>query len=254
MYRINELSKIAGISTRTLRYYDSIGLLSPTINKKNKYRLYTETEIDLLQQILFYKELGFSLSEISNLIHDDKFSFLEALYFHKEKLVMKQKRLTNLLRTIDKTILKEKGETTMSNEDKFINLKESIINENEEKYGQEIRKRYGDDIINASSDKIRRMSKWEFNEAKRRGKEIRTKLSNALQIDDPSSKEAQEVCSLHEEWIKMYWSTYSKEAHFALVEMYTKDERFKAYYEEVGSGATEFLFKAMSIYLKKDHK
>lgn len=253
MYKINELSKLAGVSTRTLRYYDNIGLLSPSQIADNNYRLYTEKEIDLLQQILFYKELGFSLTEIKDIVNNDDFDFLDALNFHKEKLTLKQERLNKLLNTINQTIRKEKKEIKMTNEEKFKNLKEDMIKENETKYGFEIREKYGDTVINQSNEKMRKMSKWQMNEAKRLGEDINVKLAIALKTNNPSSIDATEVCQMHQTWIKLYWPTYSIEAHLGLVDMYTKDERFKAYYEKVGEGATEFLKEAMNIYLKKDH-
>lgn len=251
MYKINELSKLAGVSTRTLRYYDKIGLLSPSNIAENNYRIYSEKEIDLLQQILFYKELGFSLTDIKSILNSDKFEFLEALYYHKEKLTLKQERLNKLLYTINQTIKKEKGEIKMSNDEKFKNLKEEYISNNESAYGNEIKEEFGTDTIEASYEKIRKMSKWEFNEAHRLGKEINKLLAIALKTNDPMSEEASRVCEMHQKWIQMYWATYSTEAHLGLVDMYTNDERFKAYYEKVGEGATEFLKQAMNIYLKK---
>ena len=252
MYKINDISKLAGISTRTLRYYDTIGLLMPSKIADNNYRLYSEKEIDTLQQILFYKELGFSLSEIKDIVNDDNFDFLEALYFHKEKLQLKQERLSKLLETINKTIKHELGETKMSNDEKFQNLKDNLIKENEEQYGKEAKELYGEETVELSYEKMRKMSKWEFNEANRIGKEINILLARALTTKDPSSTQSKEVCALHQKWIKMYWNEYSIEAHLGLVKMYTEDERFKAYYENVGEGATAFLYEAMKLYLKKD--
>ncbi len=95
------------------------------------------------------------------------------------------------------------------------------------------------------------MSKWEFDEANKISKDVIILLEKALKTGDPSSKISRKICKLHETWIKMYWPTYSKDAHLALVKMYTEDERFKAYYENVGEGATEFLFRAMVIYLNQ---
>lgn len=253
MYKINEIAKLAGISTRTLRYYDTIKLLSPSYIADNNYRYYTEKEIDTLQQILFYKELSFTLEDIKDIITDKNFDFVNALTEHRKRLISKQAQIEKLLDTIDKTIQKEKGEIKMKNEEKFKGLIEEEILENEENYGTEIRNLYGNDTIDASYQKMRKMSKWEFNEAKRLALEINEKLGQALIIGDPSSDLAMELCELHATWIKMYWSTYTKEAHIKLVEMYTIDERFTAYYDKVGENATTFLFQAMKLYIKKDH-
>ncbi len=141
----------------------------------------------------------------------------------------------------------------MTNDEKFAGLKEKQINENEDKYGEELRKLYDVENIEGSYKKIRKMSKWEFNDAKRLEKEIREKLSYAIKEGSYSCNLAMEVCELHEKWIKMYWTSYTKQIHLKLIEMYTIDERFKAYYEKVGKGATTFLYQAMQLYVKKDH-
>ncbi len=253
MYKINELSKLANVSTRTLRYYDTIGLLSPALVGENNYRLYTSKEVDLLQQILFYKELGFSLKKIRSIIYTDDFDFLVALNYHKRQLIMKKNRLNKLLETIDKTIEKEKGERNMSDNEKFINLKEKLINENNEKFGDELEELYGRETITTSHDKLRKMSRWELEHADKLRNDINQQLSIALATGNPKSVQAMKVCKMHQEWIKLYWNTYTIEAHLSLTEMYTSDSRFREYYEKSGKGATDFLFAAMKEYLKKDH-
>lgn len=253
MYKINDVAKIAGISTRTLRYYDNIGLLSPSYTAENSYRFYTDIEIDLLQQILFYKEFGFSLKEIKAILIDEEFNIIDLLDQQKSRIKEKHRQLSKLLITIEKTIRKEKGEIIMSNDEKFLGLKEDEIKDNEEKYGKELRNLYTENAIKESYQKIRKMSSWEFNESKRLAKEIDEKLSAALQTNDINSTLSMEVCLLHKKWIKMYWSNYSKDAHLKLVEMYTLDKRFKEYYDKSGVGATIFLYNSMQLFLKKDH-
>lgn len=78
-YSINKLAKLAGVSTRTLRYYDEIGLLSPERISSNGYRVYGQKEVDLLQQILFYRELGVSLDEIKNIVWSKDYDGIAAL-------------------------------------------------------------------------------------------------------------------------------------------------------------------------------
>jgi len=95
---------------------------------------------------------------------------------------------------------------------------------------------------------MRKMSKWEFEEATTLEKTILTKLGQ-LYTSNPTSKEAQDLCDLHQKWIQFYWPTYSPEAHIQLVKMYTEDPRFTSYYDKVGQGATIFLYQAMKHYL-----
>lgn len=249
-YSVSELAKLSGVSRRTLHYYDSIDLLKPQSIKQNGYRVYTSKQIDTLQQILFYKELGFELSEIKTILLSDKFDYLKALLSQLDALKEKQKHINTLIENVTKTISSLKGETTMTDNEKFEGFKKSIINKNEKLYGREIRKKYGDSTVDEFNLNIINMSKDSYENAEELSNRINDKLKEALLQNDPSSAPAQEACCLHEQWIKMYWGEkhYSKQAHLQLGKMYTADERFKKYYDAIGEGAAELLYKALKIY------
>ncbi len=140
----------------------------------------------------------------------------------------------------------------MSNMDKFDNLKDQVLIENEEKYGNEIRSKYGEEEVNSSYKKVRGMTEAKWNETELLGEEILEKLKQSFDSKDPSSDEAQELCDMHRRWLCMFWgdSMYSKEAHKSLAEGYVQDERFTAYYDKVGEGCTIFLRDAINIYCK----
>lgn len=118
-HTVKQLTTLSGISIRTLRFYDQIGLLKPAYYGNNRYRYYEEEQILLLQQILFYRELGFSLDEIKKIINSDKFNKIDALNFHKEKLIESLNKTKKLIQTIDQTILYLKGEVAMNAEELF---------------------------------------------------------------------------------------------------------------------------------------
>jgi DNA-binding transcriptional MerR regulator len=118
-YTINELSKISGISTRALRYYDQIGLLVPERIISNGYRIYSVKEVDILQQILFYRELGVSLDEIKKLINAPDYDKEKSLQIHLVSLLNKQKQIAVLINNVRKTIASLKGATVMSDKEKF---------------------------------------------------------------------------------------------------------------------------------------
>ena len=161
-YTINNLSKLAGVSTRTLRYYDEIGLLKPKRISTSGYRIYGEDEVNLLQQILFYKELDLSLEKIRSIVNSEDFDCVAALYEHKKNLLERQKQIEKLLNNVDKTLLSLKGEEEMSNREKFEGFKKDIIQNNEEKYGKEIRKKYGDEKVNESNkNNIKKVKEYE---------------------------------------------------------------------------------------------
>jgi DNA-binding transcriptional MerR regulator len=109
-YTIQKLAKLAGVSTRTLRYYDELGLLSPARISSNGYRIYGQKEINCLQQILFYREIGVSLEEIRNILESKDFDRLSALQSHLTALVARQKQLGLLISNVEKTIKDMKGE------------------------------------------------------------------------------------------------------------------------------------------------
>lgn len=252
MYLINELAKIASISTRTLRYYDQIGLLKPSHTAESGYRMYDENQVDQLQQILIYKRLGFDLKQIKSMLYDAHFDETKALESHLTSLEQELKDIKTLINTVRKTINHQKGGLIMTDQDKFEGLKEKQIQDNESTYGKEIREKYGDQAVDESNKKLKSQSKQDYDHANQLSIDILNKLKEALLTNDPTSDIAQEVCQMHQSWIKLYWPTYRSEAHLALVNMYLTDERFKAYYEKVGEGATQLLVNAMTIYLNKE--
>jgi phosphoribosylaminoimidazole-succinocarboxamide synthase len=113
VYTVKKFALLAGVSVRTLHYYDELGLLKPRYRRENGYRLYDEESIILLQQIMFFRELGFSLDEIGKIISCPEFDVLEALKSHRNLLVEKSERLGELISTVDKTIKRLKGEDKM---------------------------------------------------------------------------------------------------------------------------------------------
>jgi len=118
-YTVNKLAKLSGVSIRTLRFYDAIGLLKPAFYGTNNYRYYDEEQILILQQILFYREIGFPLSDIQRIINSDDFNKIDALISHKHILAQGLDRTKKLINTIDQTIAHLRGERIMRNEELF---------------------------------------------------------------------------------------------------------------------------------------
>ena len=160
---INELVKLSGVSARTLRYYDEIGLLRPSAVGGNGYRQYSQEDIDRLQQILFYRELDFKLEEIKKLLDHSDYEVKEALKKQSELLKKKRQFIDNLLITIEQTIQTMEGELMMTNEQKFDVFKNKFIKENEKSYGHEIRDKYGEAQVEASNKKFREMTEEQYN-------------------------------------------------------------------------------------------
>jgi len=247
-YTINRLAKMAGVSTRTLRYYDEIGLLSPARISSNGYRIYGRKEIDRLQQILFYRELGVPLEEIRKIISSKDFNELAALESHLSALLARRKQLDMLIANVEKTIKAAKGEMIMSDREKFEGFKKRLIDENEQKYGSEIRAKYGDEAVDRSNAKLMGMSMEQYEEYEKLTVQFHETLKAAFEQGDPAGELAQKACELHKKWLCFFWDKYSKEAHIGVTRMYVSDPRFTAYFDKIAEGCAAFLRDAVQIY------
>jgi DNA-binding transcriptional MerR regulator len=247
-YTVQKLSKLAGVSTRTLRYYDEIGILKPARINSSGYRIYGQAEVDRLQQILFYRELGVSLENIKDLVTAPSFDGAKALREHHEKLLAKREQLDLLIANVEKTIAVTEGRITMSNKEKFEGFKQKMIDENEKKYGNEVREKYGKDAVEKSNKAFKNMSEEDYNRMTKLGEEVSEVLSEAIKTGDPAGELAQKAVDLHKQWISMAWGQYSKEAHAGVAQMYVDDERFTAYYDKEQPGTAVFLRDAIFIY------
>ncbi|MCB2290519.1 MerR family transcriptional regulator [Clostridium sp. CS001] len=252
-YTVQKLGKLAGVSTRTLRYYDEIGILKPARINSSGYRIYGEIEVDGLQQILFYRELGVSLDSIKEIVTSPSFDGTIALREHREKLLEKRNQLDTLIANVDKTIALTGGVIKMSNKEKFEGFKKNIIDNNEKKYGKEIREKYGKDTIEKSNAKMMNMTQEQYGEVTKLTEQVIATLAEAFKNGDPASDIAQKAADLHKKWLTYYWSEYSKEAHAGLAQMYVDDERFTAYYDEKQPGTAAFLRDAVFIYTGMNH-
>ena len=248
MYSIKELVEMSGVSARTLRYYEEIGFFRPNRSNENNYRIYGEKEVDILQDILFFRELGFSLKEITKILQSDNYDRTSIMKDHLTRLREKKEKIDMLIDNVEKTILATKGEYIMGDKEKFEGFKRKLVEENELKYGEEIREKYGYEKIDESNAKVMNLSDCEYVKVEKLAKEINEGLKEAFEIGEPSSELAQKVCELHKEWLGYFWSFYSKEAHLSLAEAYVSDPRFKKYYDDIAVGCAEFLRDALVIY------
>ncbi|WP_416044933.1 MerR family transcriptional regulator (plasmid) [Clostridium tyrobutyricum] len=249
-YTINKLAKLAGVSSRTLRYYEEIDLLSPSRMSTNGYRIYTQQEIDRLQQILFYRELGVSLEKIKNILLSEDFDRKKTLKSHLSVLLERRKQLNLLIDNVKKTMKFMEGKIVMSNQEKFKGFLKKMVDDNECEYGDEIRKKYGNASVDFFNKKILDMSKERYIELEKLTDELNITLKAAFEQGDPSSELAKKACELHKKWLCFYWNNCTKEAHIGLTQMYVDDPRFTAYYDKIEVGCAKFLRDAVYVYYK----
>ena len=203
-YTVNKLSKMSGVSARTLRYYDEIGLLKPVRIAVSGYRLYGQKEVDILQQILFYRELDFPLDEIKSIIYSADFDLEQSFNHHLAELCNKRRRLDVLINNVTKSMSVMKGETAMTDKEKFEGFKQSLIDENEQKYGDEIRTKYGNETVDASNTKLKGLTQEQYDEGERLRIAYEDKLKEALATGNPNGDLAQEACDLHRQWLCVF--------------------------------------------------
>ncbi len=251
-YSIREVSELAGVSARTLRYYDEIGLLKPLEVSGAGYRYYGKYELTLLQQILFYRERGLDLKQIQKIVYQDDFDIMSALQEHLKELEVKRRHTESLIRTVEQTIRSMKGEYEMSDKEKFQAFKERIVRENEEKHGAEIREKYGDEEMDAANRKMLNLTEEEYERFQNLGEEIKTRLKEAVLVgENPESECGKRIVILHKEWLGKTWKQYTREAHTAIGNMYISDERFKLYYDKEVAGCAEFLEAAIRFWVNE---
>lgn len=250
-YAISALARCAGISTRTLRYYEEIGLLIPARINSSGYRIYGDAEVKKLHQILFYKSMGLELGKVKEIMEDPNYDKLQAMERHLSRLKMEKSRMEQLIQNASDTISEMKGEIKMKDQDRFKGFMKEIVEENDKKYGKEIREKYGEEEVEEANRNMMNMSKEEYERWKQLEEQVQKQLTLAVETGDPASEAAMETCRLHKEWLGLCGAKYSKEYHKGLAEMYGADPRFAAYYDNAAPGAAAFLRDAIMIFCQK---
>lgn len=246
-YSVKQLAQLAGVSIRTLHYYDKVGLLRPARRAESRYRYYSKEELYRLQQILFYKELDYSLKDIARILDDPDFDLINSLRDHKRELMKRSGRLRQLLDTIDKTILSLKNKEGMITDEEIY---AGFAKEEVPEIKKEVAERWGADKLEATENNIRKMSKTEWAEVQQEGEEISRWLANLMHLE-PSAAEVQRVVKEHHRYMNQFY-TIGIPAYRGLGNMYVTDERFKGYYENFREGLAGFLNKAIRVFCDND--
>jgi DNA-binding transcriptional MerR regulator len=243
MYTIKQLADLAGVSRRTLHYYDELGLLKPALVADNGYRYYDSGSLLQLQQILLYKELGLELSQIKHILKDPEFDILSALQIHRQSLQEKIEHLDALIQTVDSTLMHLMGEVDMSEE----NIFEGFSAEKQKQYEAEALERWGDhaaqsiQVWNSYSDERQR-------EIKQEGSQIYRSI--AANMD--KGADSPEIQSLLARWHKhvRYFYEPTNEMLEGLGIMYCDNPDFNATFSNIHPDLPAFLKKAISIYVE----
>ena len=250
-YSIQVLARLSGTTTRTLRWYDQIGLLKPSRTAESGHRYYGPAEVDRLQDILYYRALGVGLSQIKACLDDPAFDRLAALRSHLAALEAERARLDGLIRSVKDTIRAQERDEIMNDEQKFEVFKQRAVAWNEDTYGREIRARYGDAQVDEAHAAVMGLTQSQYREWSRLGGEIQRRLEAAVQSAlSPESGAGQEIAALHRQWLTAAGGPYDPAKHRGLAELYVADPRFTAYYDRDVPGCARFLRDAVAHWVK----
>ncbi len=224
---VKELSKLSGTSVRTLHFYDEINLLKPAFVGDNGYRYYKEPQLMILQQILFFKELGLELKDIQVLMKQGDSDRLKTLMSHRDLVMQKSRRMKTLIQTIDKTIKHLEGDRKMKNEELF----EGFIPEKQTEYETYLKNRFGADnpAFAESQKNVKGWSKADWQKVGEEWNLICQDLAELMQKKQKhDSSSVQSVIKRHFDWIKKFW-TPNKESYSGLGKGYLGFEWKKAF-------------------------
>jgi DNA-binding transcriptional MerR regulator len=245
-YSVKELADLAGVSPRTLHYYDEIDLLQPSAVESNGYRQYDKGAVVRLQQILFYKELGLCLKEIKVMLEDSDFDMVTALEAHKSTLEQKAGRILDILDTIENTIEHLKGENIMSDEELFKGFDEA----QQVEYEKEVVERWGADNLAYKQSTQRWGSYSDARKGEILGEMQAITLGLVEHIEkDPADPDVQELVGRQHRWVNYFWDC-GFEQFEALGQGYASDPKFSEMYQGYHSNLPDFFYKAIQHYVK----
>ena len=236
--QIKEFAEITGVSVRTLHYYDEIGLLVPAcVDRVTGYRYYNENSLLRMQEILFYRELDFSLKSIGEILSSPNYDKNKALNEQKYLLTLKKERLERLISAIDGAV---KGENVMpAFDDREIEM-----------YKAEAREKWGKtDAYKEHAEKTKHYSKEKWNHLAEGMNDILAEFAVCMKKgEEPASAEAQNLVKMLKNHITENYYLCTNEILEGLGQMYVADERFKNNIDKHADGTAEFICKAIGVY------
>jgi len=242
-YKVGEVARLGRVSVRTLHHYDEIGLLEPSGRTESGYRSYSDADLERLQQILFFRELGLSLEDIAKAMNDPRFDRVEALVAQHDLLARKRDALTKMIDAVDKALAAAREGVTMNKEEMF----EVFGDFDPSEYEDEVKERWGDtDAYAESARRTARYTKadWQRFKAENEANAARivALFDAGVNPDDPQAIEVAEEARL---LIDRWFYPLSKEMHAALGEMYVADPRFKEHYDSRREGLAQWFRDAI---------
>ncbi|MDK2808886.1 MAG: hypothetical protein PWP24_1623 [Clostridiales bacterium] len=239
--KINEVAKRTGITVRTLHYYDEIGLLPPSEITEAGYRLYDDTSLETLQQILFFRELEFSLQEIKSIMENPAYKKEEALCKQRDLLLKKRARMDQLIQLLNDRI---KGDRTMN----FQAFDQTELEQAKNEYAKEAKERWGTTrAYQEYEEKTASYSKEQWNLQNKEGAALLKEFA-AHRLEAPDSKDAFALVKKWQSFITANFYTCTLEILSGLGQMYIADSRFQMNIDKNGVGTAQFMADAIAAY------
>ncbi|WP_394825649.1 MerR family transcriptional regulator [Pendulispora albinea] len=240
MYKIGQLARLAHISVRALHHYDDIDLVRPSGRSESGYRLYTERDLERLQQVLFFRELGFPLERIARILADPTFDRRAALIEQRARLTADAERTRALIELVDRTLSTMDEGAPMKPEDMFEGFDPS-------KYEEEAKARWGHTEAYAQSLERARsygQADWQtiHAEAAATTRAFAELFQSGVSSGDPR---AMDLAEQHRQHIDRWFYACSYAMHVGLGRMYVADARFAASYEKYAAGLAQFIADAI---------
>ena len=241
-YTVGKVAELSGVTIRTLHHYDEVGLLSPGGRSAAGYRIYEDSDLERLQRILFYRELGFTLDEISTIVDDPHTDALGHLRRQRKLLTGRIDRLSAMVEAIDYEMEARTMDIPLTPEERL-----EIFGEfRPEDYAEEAEQRWGDtDSYKESQRRVSSYNKEDWQQLKAEEEEIRARLAEAFEAGlAPDSEEAMAAAEAHRQHISRWFYECTYEIHRGLTEMYVSDERFRSNYDTKPPGLADFIRQA----------
>lgn len=239
---VGELARAARVTVRTLHHYDEIGVLRPGRRSAAGYRLYGHQDVDRLQRILGYRELGFPLEEIAALL-DGGGDPADQLRAQHRLLTERLDRLRRMVATLEITMEAHQMGIRLTPQE----MLEVFGDADPGQYAQESEQRWGDtDPYRESQRRTSQYTKADWLQIKAEAAEVQNALVRAMQAGEPAEGEvAMDAAQAHREHLSRWFYDVSPQMHTGLADMYLADPRFTAYYEDVAAGLTQYVHDAI---------
>ncbi len=242
-YLINELAKLAGVSARTLRYYDEIGLLKPSGTMPNGYRYYEKAELLRLQQILFYRELDMPLDDIRDILDRPDFDIRQALRDHKFQLNKQRERYDRMILTINKTIKYMAKQSKIDDRELYDPFRDKAARQ----YQSEVKLRWGkSETYKQSMARVKKLTKTEMENMKNDSQALTQEIAAGMD-KGPADTAVQELIARHYKGMCFFYDC-PLEMYRNLGKMYVNDRRFAAHYEKFRPGLAVFMRDAIAVF------